>query len=116
MSKTPNQARAEIARTREQLLQRLERIRVDATHRAAPLSADSPDRAQEQENDEVLDRLDRDTGVLLAQYHHALEHIDQGRYGICERCGFAIDARRLDAVPQATTCVDCAVAPSARAA
>lgn len=116
MSKTPNQARAEIVGTRDQLLQRLERIRVDAAHRAAPLSADSPDRAQEQENDEVLERLDRDTGVLLAEYHHALERIDQGQYGTCERCGFAIDERRLDAVPQATTCVDCAAAPAAQAA
>jgi DnaK suppressor protein len=114
--KTPNQAREELLRARDQLIQRRERIRADAAHRFAPLSADSSDRAQEQENDETLASLDRAVGELLAQYHHALERIDLGQYGTCEHCGRAIAARRLDVVPQATVCAACATTPAARAA
>ena len=112
MSPTPNQARDELLRARDQLTQRLDLIRADADHRRAPLSADSADRAQEQENDEVLARLDRATEALLGQYHHALERIDQGHYGFCEQCGFEIEARRLRAVPQATTCAGCVATPA----
>lgn len=116
MTKIPNQARDELLHARDQLAQRLRQIRADETHMTAPLSADSTDRAQEQENDEVLERLDRATAALLAQYHHAIERIDAGRYGLCERCGFAIGARRLQAMPEATLCASCAQVLQARAA
>ena len=108
MTRTPNEARAELQRAREQLAERLGRIREDETRATGPLSPDSAERAQEQENDEVLARLERATHDLLAQYHHAIERIDAGQYGICERCGLEVEARRLEAVPQATTCAACA--------
>jgi phage/conjugal plasmid C-4 type zinc finger TraR family protein len=37
----------------------------------------------------------------------ALERVDEGDYGVCTECGEAIPARRLLAVPDATTCVAC---------
>ena len=115
MSKTPNEARDELLRAREQLRWRLQQIRDDEARRGRPLSTESADRAQEQENDEVLVRLEHATEDLLAQYHHAIERIDEGQYGICESCGVAIEPERLMAVVQATRCAECA-APAARAA
>ncbi len=38
---------------------------------------------------------------------HALARMDAGKYGICEVCGEAIPAERLEIVPWATTCVSC---------
>ena len=38
----------------------------------------------------------------------ALERMDEGTYGICERCQSVISAARLEAVPQARFCVGCA--------
>ena len=38
----------------------------------------------------------------------ALERIDRGTYGICERCGQPIPAGRLEVIPYARTCVKCA--------
>ncbi len=38
----------------------------------------------------------------------ALERIDNGSYGVCERCHRNIIAERLDAVPYARYCVECA--------
>ena len=38
----------------------------------------------------------------------ALRRLDEGRYGVCERCGQPIGAERLAARPAADTCVRCA--------
>jgi DnaK suppressor protein len=38
----------------------------------------------------------------------ALTRFEEGTYGICERCGKQISAQRLEAVPQARLCIDCA--------
>jgi RNA polymerase-binding protein DksA len=110
VNKTPNEARADLLAARERLSRRLNRIRDDEARRGGPLSADSSDRAQEQENDEVLAQLDRATADLLAQFHHAIARIDEGHYGVCESCGLAIEPERLQAVPEATRCAECAVA------
>ena len=37
----------------------------------------------------------------------ALERLDEGHYGWCERCGNAIPVERLAAFPSATLCVSC---------
>ncbi len=43
----------------------------------------------------------------LSSIDHALQKIDQGTYGKCDNCGKAIDPARLEALPQATLCMDC---------
>jgi RNA polymerase-binding transcription factor DksA len=43
----------------------------------------------------------------LRQVEHALARIEQGAYGRCEQCGRAIAPARLDAMPEATLCIDC---------
>lgn len=45
----------------------------------------------------------------LSEVDAALERLEQGRYGVCERCGEAIPAGRLEARPTARTCVGCVV-------
>jgi DnaK suppressor protein len=44
----------------------------------------------------------------LATIDVALRKLDEGSYGICQRCGQPIAAGRLAARPTATTCVACA--------
>ena len=105
--------RRELEWVRDQLRARLEKIRADANHATAPLAADSADRAQEQENDEVLGSLEESTQALLRQYERALARLDAGHYGVCETCGYAIEEGRLDRMPQATQCVSCAEAATA---
>ena len=43
----------------------------------------------------------------LNAIEQALEEARQGLYGICERCGQAIDPARLEALPDATLCIEC---------
>ena len=44
----------------------------------------------------------------LAEVDAARERLDVGMYGICERCGKAIDRERLQARPTARLCITCA--------
>src|SRR5580693_1480676 len=46
----------------------------------------------------------------VAAAEAALRRLDEGRYGVCERCGQPIGAERLAARPTASTCVRCAAA------
>ena len=43
----------------------------------------------------------------LASIEHALRQMQNGSYGICERCGEPIDPARLEAVPETTLCLNC---------
>ena len=43
----------------------------------------------------------------LVDVERALERIDAGTYGVCERCGRPIDPNRLEARPWALLCIDC---------
>ena len=43
----------------------------------------------------------------LAEVERALDGIDEGTYGTCERCGKPIDLARLEARPWALLCIDC---------
>ncbi|MEV6525532.1 TraR/DksA family transcriptional regulator [Longispora sp. NPDC051575] len=43
----------------------------------------------------------------VTQLERALERVDEGGYGHCEKCGNAIPVERLAAFPSATLCVTC---------
>ena len=43
----------------------------------------------------------------ISQVERALERLDEGSYGWCERCGNPIPVERLAAFPSATLCVTC---------
>jgi RNA polymerase-binding protein DksA len=57
---------------------------------------------REQEQSIAANRLD-----LMAQIERAIERIDNGTYGFCERCGKPIPKARLKAFPAATLDVAC---------
>ena len=59
----------------------------------------------EQQRDLAL----RDRSRLeLSRVEAALRSIDDGTYGSCTNCGNPIGAERLEAIPWAPTCIDCA--------
>ena len=43
----------------------------------------------------------------MAAVEHALEKIEKGTYGLCDNCGKKIDPERLEALPQASLCLNC---------
>lgn len=46
---------------------------------------------------------------LLKKIDEAIERIEQGTFGICDRCGNEIDIRRLEARPVTTMCIECKI-------
>jgi RNA polymerase-binding protein DksA len=66
--------------------------------------ADAATETFEKERDLSLRDSFRDT---IGRIDEALGKIDRGTFGLCDRCGREIPARRLDAVPHAIYCVEC---------
>ena len=46
--------------------------------------------------------------IELSRVEAALRALDNGTYGTCVSCGLPIAPERLEAIPWAPTCIDCA--------
>lgn len=92
----------------DQVSARLARIEAHLTNQDRVIPQDAPDRAQVLENDEVLDALDAHDRDEITAIRRALQRMDDGVYGTCARCGEAIPPARLEALPLAHTCMQCA--------
>ena len=72
----------------------------------------SPFGKREEEATETLElekrlSLENRTRKELAEVEHALQKFDEGTYGKCDNCGKPIAPGRLEALPQATLCLNC---------
>lgn len=90
------------------LERRMGRIKSDRQREQGPLDADSEEQATELENAPVLDALDSAGRAQLEEIRAALSRLDDGRFGMCAKCGDAISIERLRAVPTAIVCRHCA--------
>ncbi len=75
-----------------------------------PKSADLNEQAIDIEDDEVLESLGAAAQKEIALLKLALKRIQDGTYGICKNCENAISEARLEAVPYAPLCKNCAQA------
>lgn len=57
---------------------------------------------------EINMALRRRTRRKVRSVQEALARFEEGTYGICERCGRQIAEQRLEALPEARLCIDCA--------
>ena len=73
-----------------------------------PGDDDWSESAVESQNDEVLEEVGNLAVDEIREIRAALSKIDAGTYGICASCGGKIARKRLEALPYATTCIDCA--------
>lgn len=64
--------------------------------------ADSGTATFERERDLSLENNTKD---LLGKIAKALDRMEQGKYGICERCGKPIEKARMKALPYALLCI-----------
>ena len=102
-------ARKKLTARLEQLLPQIGKIEA---HFSNPLEKDSQERSLQLENEEVLGALDAAGRKELLQIHGALQRLDEGTYGTCDRCKETISAGRLEALPSAEHCIQCAEAES----
>jgi DnaK suppressor protein len=69
---------------------------------------DIVDRANAAYNRELMFSLSDAERQMLLQISDALRRMDEGSYGRCSNCGRMISIQRLEALPWARFCIDCA--------
>jgi RNA polymerase-binding transcription factor len=69
---------------------------------------DLADTATETYDRELDYSLEENSEHVLEEIEAALKRIEEGTYGICMNCGMQIAEARLEALPWATLCIDCA--------
>jgi len=68
---------------------------------------DPTDRASWESDRNFLLRIRERERRLITKIREALERIEEGTFGICERCGEPILEKRLEARPVTTLCINC---------
>ncbi len=107
MESVTNRTQRDVSRLeqeREEILQKLENLRVDMRNMAEPSADETDVDAYERER---IWALMQTLKHKLESIDHALESAQNGTYGICESCGERIDPARLEILPQATLCLKC---------
>jgi len=106
-----NKLRAQLKSERKRLNEELAQLEA-----SVPTSEErregSPFGKREEEATEVLElekRLALENRIRqeLAGIEHAMHKFEEGTYGFCDSCGQPIDPERLEALPQASLCLNC---------
>jgi DnaK suppressor protein len=72
------------------------------------MAHDLADTATETYDRELDHTLEENSEHVLEEIKAALKRIEEGTYGTCTNCGNQIAEARLEALPWATLCIDCA--------
>lgn len=93
---------------RDEYTQRRNAIHKNTHHEDQPVEKDFAEQVSQRETEDVLDALDEEARQIVIQIDNALQRIKQGEFGICRNCGDDIPEARLQVVPYAEYCVQCA--------
>ncbi len=98
---------------KEFLTKRLEELLGHADDTVSGMTApkenfpDPTDRASLEADRNFMLRIRDRENKLIKKIKKALERIDNGTFGICEKCGEDISIKRLKARPVTTQCIEC---------
>lgn len=115
-------AQSTLDRLRKRLEEERERLtgvirEIEAEREEVRLSETSSERSPDPntaEGGSLAFELEKELSVaanaedLLSKVEEAVGRLDEGTYGLCANCGKPIPVARLDALPYATLCVECA--------
>lgn len=106
--------RTELDATRQDVVAELKRLGADPESGKVRELGDVDDNFADSasataERSEALTLIEQ-ANERLADVDRALERMDTGDYGVCERCGREISVARLEARPMSVLCVECAAA------
>ena len=96
---------------RERLIEELKQLKASA-NTTEERREGSPFGKREEEATETLElekrlALEKRIREQLVGVEHALHKFEEGTYGLCDNCGQPIDPARLEALPQASLCMNC---------
>lgn len=98
---------------RERVVRAIENLRSENAASAEDIADEAIDQhladvATETYDRELGDTLEGNSEQVLEEIDAALRRIDEGTYGVCTNCGKSISEERLEALPWASLCIDCA--------
>lgn len=101
---------------RQALIDRKDELEVELSRLTAPPTTGAAVSFGKRVGDGTAEAVERlSTTATARSIAHSIEDIkravaklDVGTYGICDECGAAIGADRLEALPAASRCVECA--------
>ena len=106
-----NMLRSQLESERKRLIEELKQL--EASRRPAEERREgSPFGKREEEATESFElekriALEKRIRDSLAEVEHALHKFEEGNYGLCDNCTQSIDPARLEALPQASLCLNC---------
>ncbi|MEO6163259.1 MAG: RNA polymerase-binding protein DksA [Candidatus Binatia bacterium] len=97
---------------RKMLSERIEELRAEAGKTVGTMDEeenfpDPTDRASMESNRNSMLRMRDRERKLIFKIQQALERLEAGAYGICEKCDEEISIARLKARPVTTLCIQC---------
>jgi len=109
--KMMEELRSRLESERKHLLGEIEQIEIDARPSEVRREG-SPFGKREEEATESLElekrlAVEKRVKANLAEIEHALHKFEEGTYGLCDSCGQPIASARLEALPQASLCMNC---------
>ncbi|MFC2051312.1 TraR/DksA family transcriptional regulator [Chloroflexota bacterium] len=111
MIKNLNQLRSRLEDERKRLLGELEQLEVgirptEERREGSPFGKREEEATESFELEKRL-ALEKQIKDQLAIVERTLHKFEEGTYGSCDNCGQPIDPDRLEALPQASLCLDC---------
>ena len=108
---TFNLLRARLESERKRLIEEMEQLKssmrpADERREGSPFGKREEEATESYELERRL-TLEKSIREQLASVEHALQKFEDGSYGLCDSCGKPIAPERLEALPQATLCLDC---------
>ena len=107
-SDAPVDTRALLVQEREALRRQLAELGFGGEGSGLDYDANFADTSQVTAERGEAEALAGSLREALDEVEHALVKLDEGNYGVCEGCGRPINNARLDAMPAARHCIDCA--------
>jgi DnaK suppressor protein len=99
--------RAEILTELNQLDQEMQWLGTEQEEERGSLGNHLGDDGSSVMEQERIGTVIEDLRALLRQVDGALARLDDGTFGVCQRCGKPINPERLEAFPYVEYCIDC---------
>ena len=93
--------------SRDSLLQSAKKTLMEESNFDTDDLPDEIDQASSEYNQSMVFRLRDREKFLLKKIEKALQRIEDGSFGMCERCEEPISMKRLEARPVTTLCIRC---------
>jgi RNA polymerase-binding protein DksA len=106
-----NLLRSRLENERKRLNEELEQLKssarpTDERREGSPFGKREEEATESFELEKRL-TLEKRIREQLAEVERALQKFEDGTYGLCDSCGQVIDPARLEALPQASLCLNC---------